>query len=118
MSSNVVLGYSPNDFFYNSVSKMPDSDACNTILETDITPTCTQTGMADITTAQNCINYALCQNKQLATNIIDNQNVQDGSDAKFADTKIMYDTTFMDVINLGIGIIFAIAIIYKNRNMS
>jgi len=118
MSSNVVLGYSPNDFFYNSVSDMPNSEACTTILANDITSTCTQSGMADTAIAGNCIKYALCQNKQLATNIIDNQNVQDGSDAKFADTKIMYDTTFMDVINLGIGIIFAIAIIYKNRNMS
>ena len=120
MSSTVTLGYSPNDFFYVDATNqgiMPDKDACETLKPYDIhwDVSCSPLHFQDM--SLNCVKKELCINYDKASKIMEKENTHGGADKQYADVNLKYDIAFMDVINLGIGILFAIIIIYKNRNV-
>ena len=155
MSSNVILGYSPTDFFYIDAQKSNffDDTICGNnlhvynsygkigtanYLDNKWDKICSiniddngnvfagnmggiTSGNVELSTfldnSYNCLNVAFCKNRDYAKKIIHNNNVHGGEETKYYDSKTEYDIAIMDVINLGIGIMFVIALIYKNRNM-
>jgi len=124
MANQVLLGYNPNDFFYISASdSMPaDCDSLNPYAGywdiscgTAINPATSNTYFQD--NAEQCVQKELCKNKDAALKLAEKQNRQLGGDEKYMDSKIKYDNVLMDVINLGIGIFFAIFLIYRNQSV-
>ena len=115
MATNIVVGYSPTDFFYvkaQELSIMPDD--CGSIT----TPAENQCN-ADNYNANNvdCMNAALCKNKDNVTLINKLQNKHSGSDQNYLDTNQEYKLTLANSINLGIGILVLIGFIFQNRNI-
>lgn len=122
MSSTVTLGYSPNDFFYVDATNqgiMPDKEKCEALKPYDITwdVSCSPAPHMFDDASFNCVQKELCINYDKASKIMEKENTHGGANKQYADVNLKYDIAFMDVINLGIGILFAIIIIYKNRNV-
>ena len=119
MSSTVLLGYNPNDFFYVDAENQgywdPNECSSDNIKNLDPADKCNETNFKD--NGKNCVSYELCKNKELATQIMEKQTTHGGEEKKYYDSAMSYDIALMDIVNLGIGIIFIIAIIYRNRNM-
>lgn len=115
MATNIVVGYSPTDFFYvkaQELSIMPDD--CGSIT----TPTESQCNVDNYSdNSYNCINAALCENKDTANLIGKLQNTHSGSDQNYLDTNQQYKLTLTNTINLGIGILILIGLIIQNRNI-
>jgi hypothetical protein len=116
MSNNIIVGYSPNDFFYsNAVNQgiMPSDDECKKLKPYD--------SSWDIScnawfkdNSGNCIKKELCINKDKADYLTGMENKHSSSNEKFMNEKMNYDNILLNTINLGIGIVFLIFIIYKN----
>lgn len=118
MSTNIELSYSPTDFFYVKYNDLMPTD-CNE-LAADMNSltwdtSCNDTYFKD--NSMNCVQKELCKNKDKADILEKTNNTHKGLDKNYIDSSMQYDIAFVDVINLGIGIIFAIFIIYKNQNM-
>jgi hypothetical protein len=115
MATNIVVGYSPTDFFYvkaQELNIMPDNCGSITI------PTETQCNVDNYNANKiDCMNTALCKNKDNATLISKLQNKHSGSDQHYLDTNQEYKVTVTNSINLGIGIIILIGFIIQNRNL-
>jgi hypothetical protein len=115
MATNIVVGYSPTDFFYvkaQEISIMPDD--CKTIT----TPSETQCSVDNYDANKiDCINAALCKNKSNAELISKLQNKHSGSDQNYLDTNQEYKLTLANSINLGLGILVLIGLIFQNRNL-
>ena len=115
MATNIVVGYSPTDFFYvkaQELNIMPDD--CNAITNT----TDTQCNIDNYNANKvNCMNTALCKNKDNVTLIGKLQNKHSGSDQNYLDTTQEYNLTVTNSINLGIGILVLIGLIIQNRNL-
>jgi len=137
MANNVLVGYSPNDFFYvqaeqsNLISPNTDCNGLtvrgNAILPNGIT---INDGSSlplsdpawDIIcnnyfsqNQDNCLKRELCNNKNKASQLGDLQNTKLGAMEKYMNEKMNYDSILMNTINLGIGIVFLIVVIYKNQ---
>jgi hypothetical protein len=120
MANNVVLGYSPTDFFYVNATDKPTADECKSGAKYDPNATkwatdCNSTNITSNT--QDCTKMELCKNQQLGSNLSIMTNIQKGGEEKYMDSKLKYDIALMNVINLGIGILFAGFIIYQNQNI-
>lgn len=118
MSSTVLLGYNPNDFFYVDAAANGyfDSKNCtNDIIKNLTDEQCSGNNFID--NSMNCVYHELCKNKDLASKIMEKQTTHGGEEKKYYDSAMTYDIALMDIINLGIGILFIIAIIYRNRNV-
>jgi hypothetical protein len=115
MSTNIVVGYSPTDFFYvkaQELSIMPDDCGSITI------PTETECNIDNYNDNKtDCMDAALCKNKDHATLISNLQNKHSGSDQNYLDTNQEYKLTVANSINLGIGILILIGLIIQNRNL-
>jgi hypothetical protein len=108
MSSGLVVGFSPNDFFFVKAQQsgtMPDADRCSS-LSTNIPQNC------DVSPTQDCLNYELCKNQDNANTLYNIQNQYGGSDQKYDDGKFMYNEELFNTFNLGAGIVIAIGFIY------
>ena len=119
MSSIVTLGYSPNDFFYVDAQNqgiMPKTGQCQNLISTYTDAKCGAGSGGFIDNSFNCIQKELCVNWKKANEITEIENQHGGADKKFTDASMTHDIALMDIINLGIGIFFAMAIIYRNRN--
>jgi hypothetical protein len=115
MATNVVVGYSPTDFFYVKAQELnimpmncenltiPSDNQCNTDNYN--------------TNKLHCMNAALCKNKDNAILIGKLQNKHSGSDQHYLDTNQEYKVTVTNSINLGIGILILIGFIIQNRNL-
>ena len=123
MANSIIMGYSPNDFFYSQAgSLMPTDDQC--LLLTPDTNTngekwddlCDDAHFID--NSGNCISRQLCINKQNVDSIVKNENAHLESQKRNADMNVLYNRTIMDSVNLGIGILFILFVIYRNRNIS
>ena len=119
MSTNIELSYSPNDFFYVNSDIMPKAEECANFAkfsqaEWDLS--CNDSGRFK-DASMNCVQKELCINKDKAEKLESKVNAHKGLDKNYIDSSMQYDIAFVDVINLGIGIIFAIFIIYKNQNV-
>jgi len=137
MANNVLVGYSPNDFYYvqaeqsNLISPNTDCNGLtvrgNVTLPNGITindgSSLSLTDPAwDIIcnnyfsqNQDNCLKRELCNNKNKASQLGDLQNTKLGAMEKYMNEKMNYDSILMNTINLGIGIVFLIVVIYKNQ---
>jgi len=122
--SNVVLSYSPNDFFYVKFSEQNN----NSILgNTDCEPlkpyenwdvSCNKDNYNVNTINKiNCNLKELCKNKEKAEKLQTIQNNHNGSDQNYLDTNETFNTAFIKNVNLGIGMIILIGLFYKMRNI-
>jgi len=112
MSNNVFVGYSPNDFFYVKVPDMPTDEKCNELINNKNLQCNTNELNFD---SENCINQSLCINKNKATELMNLDNGILGSNELYMNEKMNYDNTILNTINLGIGIVFLLVVIYKNQ---
>jgi hypothetical protein len=123
-SNNVIVGFSPNDFFYYQAQHenlMPKNDndfdgSCNALKMNDAgwDLSCSQIHFND--NSYNCIAKELCKNKDKVKKISQIQTVHSGSDEKYLDTTSKYTNSFTDTINLSIGIVVLAIFILRNRN--
>jgi len=123
--SNVVISYSPNDFFYvkfdeQNNSSTIDNNVCNPLKPYDILDTKCNTDNYNSNGTNdkiNCNLKELCKNKEKAEELQLIQNNHSGSGQNYLDTKDSYNTAFLRLFNLGVGIFIIIGLIYKNRNI-
>ena len=117
---STTIAYSQNDFFYASaknIGKMPTDDQCNSM---DINNSIWDTSCNDINfvdNSGNCINRQLCVNKEKTKDLLDTQSGHLENEKRYTDERLKYDKAVMNAINLGIGIVFVIFIIFRNRNV-
>jgi hypothetical protein len=117
MPNNVVVGYSPNDFFYvDAINQgvMPSDEECKTMKPYDHSwdLSC---GSWFSDNSGNCIKKELCINKDKAEHLTDIENTHSSAKEKYMNEKMNYDNILLNTINLGIGVMFLIIIIYKNQ---
>jgi hypothetical protein len=123
--SNVVISYSPNDFFYvkfdeQNNSSTIDNSVCKDLIPYDSWDTKCNTDNYDSNVTNdkiNCNLKELCKNKEKAEELQLIQNNHSGSGQNYLDTKDRYNTAFLRLFNLGVGIFIIIGLIYKNRNI-
>lgn len=128
MATKFNVGYTPNDFYYvdaalNSDRLMPDESGCGNLILNGNTYSYSDPVWQDvcennfIDNSFNCIQQQLCVNKDKAKKLQVIDSTHNGADKNYVDSKLNYEMTIMDIINLGIGIVLTIIIIYKNRNI-
>lgn len=150
MVNNIVVGYTPNDFFYSTAGDMPSDEVClntygidvngqgqgtvnltdkiyiggnecsrygDTInnISCDFDTLCNDSNFMD--NSGNCIRNQLCLNKQNVDFLVEKENSHLDAEKRNNDINVVYDRTIMDSVNLGIGILFILFIIYRNRNV-
>jgi len=122
--SNVVISYSPNDFFYvkfdeQNNSSTIDNNVCVPLKPYGIWDTSCNKNNYNLNENNkiNCNLKELCKNKEKAEEIQLIQNNHNGSGQNYLDTKDSYNTAFLRLFNLGVGIFIIIGLIYKNRNI-
>ena len=96
LNNEIMIGYSPNDFFYSAVydGSMPANNQCIDILaKTGWDVSCNETNFTD--NSNNCVAQQLCVNKKNATNIQSIQNNQRGADERFDNTQSVYHHTLV-----------------------
>jgi hypothetical protein len=107
MSSGIVVGFSPNDFFFVKAKEdgiMPTKSTCNSLFANP--PQNCQSNPTN-----DCVNFELCNNENNANTLYNIQNNYGGFDQKYSDGKNMYNDELINTINLGIGIVIATGII-------
>jgi len=110
----IIVGYSPNDFFYYSVAKSEVINACattNGVKDSDCTMNL-QTGDRNFS---NCYNYELCKNKGFSDWFMKTQTSHSGADERFQNTQSIYNTSVQTMSNLCIGIFGVGIFIYYNK---
>ena len=137
MANNVLVGYSPNDFYYVHAEESnvinPSSDCGSLVVSGNaILPNGTTISNGSSLSLndpawdticnnyfsqnqENCVKRELCNNKNNAIQLGDLQNSKSGAMEKYMNEKMNYDSILMNTINLGIGIVFLIVVIYKNQ---
>ena len=118
MTNNIILGYSPSDFFYvKAIENQHMPKVCDTYLKnTNINgETCNIENIKN--NLENCMNKELCINQQYVNKIYQLQNNHKGSDQKYLDTKQTYSDDLLNIVNLGIGIVIMITFIIKNNRI-
>jgi hypothetical protein len=117
MANNMIVGYSPHDFFYvdaENRNMMPSDEKCKE-LKPDDQKWNSECGEHFKDNSGNCIAKELCKNREKAVFLQSLENSHSGSTEKYMNEKMNYDNVIMNTINLGIGILFLIVIIYKNQ---
>jgi len=121
MSKSVFVEYNPNDFFYAIANKgrgieTPSKEQCDTmdIHDNLWDDQCSAENFQD--NYKECIERELCINKEEVDKIKGIQNRHNGSDEKFANTNVEYGGVVINTINLGIGILLLMGLIYRFRN--
>lgn len=102
-SNNVILAYSPGDFFWVSAdSNDYDSASCNL-------PQCNKSNLTN-SNIQDCYSKELCNNKKKSELLHKMQSDHSGANGRYLDTSNNYQKTILDTFNLGVGIIFMISL--------
>jgi hypothetical protein len=120
-NKNLLLSYSPGDFFYvkaNEAGVMPTPEQCKqmNVYNNNWDISCNTKNYSD--NYQQCFKKELCKNKEKVNKAGDIENKNNGANRKYLDTKDKYNDEFMNIINLGIGIILVTGFIIKNTNVS
>jgi hypothetical protein len=136
MANNALVGYSPNDFSYVNASYgncNANKPLGNVVGKTIGTTTITEASLSFTDPAwdticdsknhplwfsdnsANCINVELCKNKANADKLLGLGSSGQGTKEKYMNEKMNYDNLLMNSINLGIGIVFLLFVIYKNQ---
>lgn len=119
MSNSVFVEYNPNDFFYAIANKgvvTPSKGECDVlnIHDNSWDDKCDSDKFQD--NFQECIERELCINQEGVDKIKRTQNRHNGSDEKYANTSIEHGGVVINTINLGIGVLFLMGLIYRLRN--
>jgi hypothetical protein len=123
--ADVYVSYSPNDFFYagidqvniNGTNHLKPTDAeCTQLLKKNWDSSACITWFSD--NKENCIKHHLCQNKKNAQNIYDEDTAHNSGYSKHLDNQVDFQNTFLNTINLSIGIVFLFFVIYKIQTPS
>jgi hypothetical protein len=113
MSDYVQVGYSPNDFFYNTVNinDATYDTMCKGLQVNSDTCSSSSTWLADppgskekTNLQKNCINLELCKNRDNAKWLANTQMVHSGAAERLSDTRAAYNKSTIMSINLAIGI--------------
>ena len=134
-SSKTLLGYSSNDYWYVNPSikpNLPTIEQCNGSKPLDGTgkvflsdpyadnewlTKCNDANFAS--NEQACIKKELCKNRDYAERTRALQLNHGGSDQKYVDTNKVYISEYLNIFNLGIGVIALAFFIYQNvKNVS
>jgi len=120
-NKNLLLSYSPSDFFYVRADVdgiMPTQEQCKEldVHSNEWESTCDSKNYSD--NAEECFKKELCKNKDRVTSLKDIESRNNGANRKYLDTKSQYNEEFINAINLGIGIIIVTAFIIKNTYVS
>jgi hypothetical protein len=116
---STTVAYSQNDFFYSRAEnngKMPSDGSCNSMNINNSNWDISCNDMNFVDNSGNCINRELCLNKQNSNLINGIQSKNSGSLEKYENSKQVFNKTILTSINLGIGIIALVILIYKNRS--
>uniref|UniRef100_A0A6C0DQJ7 Uncharacterized protein n=1 Tax=viral metagenome TaxID=1070528 RepID=A0A6C0DQJ7_9ZZZZ len=125
-STNFLISYNKNDFWYNStdaaiINNLPTLADCslNNIDDKSWDDVkCSKNNVSS--NNQDCVRRELCLNRRYGEQLMTLQNNHVGADQNYLDTKNKYYYQYLQSINLGVGIIGGIYIIYtlyKNRNI-
>ena len=121
MSKSVFVEYNPNDFFYAIANKgrgieTPSKEQCDMLHVQDNSwdDKCSSDKFQD--NYEECIERELCINKEGVDKIKGIQNRHNGSDEKYANTSVQHGGVVINTINLGIGVLLLMGLIYKLRN--
>jgi hypothetical protein len=116
------MNYNPNDFFYVKFDEKNDSSTLSNLVCSPLKPydywdiSCNiENYNIDNSNKINCNLKELCKNKEKVQYLQSMQNIHNGSDQNYLDAMSAYNTTLRRSINLGIGIIIVIGLIYSNR---
>lgn len=114
--NNILLAYSQNDFFYNTVN-YTDSDynnMCGNLFANEDTYNCTsdQTwnmSATDDSTIEEqrakCIKLELCKNRDTANFLKNIKSVHSGAEERLSDTQASYNKSMIMTVNLAIGVV-------------
>ena len=117
MSKNIVIGYSPNDFFYTQATGnlIPSESSCAQLAsQTEWETRCNSINFAD--NIETCIKKELCSNKENHDLLLGINNGHSGSDEKYLNTKTMYNRDLLNSINLGVGVFVLAGMCFYYRN--
>jgi hypothetical protein len=108
-TSQFVVGYSPGDFFYSTVSNPPNASTCKSYLTLETPPPCESNFTAN---AQTCVNIELCKNNDAVKQMYDQTSSKWQSDELNYDILAIYRSEYIFMWNLGIAIIGMLVAIY------
>lgn len=129
ISRKTLLGYSSNDYWYVNPSispNLPTPEQCNGSKPLDATGStflsdpynntiwdisCNTANFAS--NEQACIKKELCKNRDFAERTRALQLNHGGSDQKYIDTNKVYISEYVNVFNLGIGVVAVGFFIYQ-----
>lgn len=120
-TSNMLIGFSPNDFFYtqaqqeNIMSTDPAFCPALDIYNASWDVSCNNINFID--NSQNCIGKELCRNLDKASTIYNIRAKHTEADERYSDTSNQYKAAFLNTVNLSIGLIFLLGFILKNRGV-
>mgnify|MGYP001095729410 FL=1 len=104
------LSYDPYNFYYSTNRQdLPDENTCMELIEKhkDETLKCDNSGKI-----QQCYQYELCKNKNLANEMFERRNNHITTNASFNNLHLKYQYAVLKTINLSAGIIGSIIFIY------
>lgn len=117
-NETIQIGYSANDFFYNTapfftidLSKENCKKCINAIEEKGSCDN-TKDNLWKTDMSMNCYTRELCNNKQHEKNIFNINNTHGKSNIQLNDTNKEYYYQYIQTINLGIGNIFLLFVIF------
>lgn len=109
MSDKVLLAYNPNDLFYFNVQKeLSNCDSSGLTFK----ESCSNPKDYD-DTGISCTAVELCKNQNYARWIDQLKSRQLGSMEKYNNSNQFYNYHYLNMANLGIGIIAAVLYLYK-----
>ena len=122
--TDFYLSYSPNDFFYESVGNIGvtstnnfalNNNECDALLSQNWDNSC-NVWFSD--NSLNCIKLKLCKNKTNAEQLSELETTHASANGKTLDVTNDFQYTFLNTINLSIGILFVFFIIYKMQGIT
>lgn len=123
-TGQITIAYSPTDFYYVMANEAVPTDAeCRDnysdaqVPDTNCVPVVSgQPGYNTWrTNSVNCLRKELCKNKENAQRIQQIQNNHLGSDQNYHDTLTLYKNEYAKMVNLSVGILAIIAVIFYSK---
>jgi len=115
-NNNIIMSYSPNDWYYLAVIKdssgdMPTSTDCENVFPYSNWDSSCNTHYNDY--PGKCMQVALCRNQDESKILDSLESKNVGVDRKMNDDSKVYYNTIVNTANLGIGIAILLGIIYN-----
>ena len=104
------LSYDPYNFYYSTNRQdLPDEQKCSELIKQheDGNLKCDKDGKVE-----ECYQYELCKNKNLANEMFEKRNNHLTSNASYEELHLKYNYAVLKTINLSVGIIGSIIFIY------